>query len=189
MYLFFDTETTGFPTNWSAPYTNTRNWPRVVQLAWVLTDEEGHVVSEHDFIIKPDGFEIPADSAKIHGITTEIAQEKGVPLVDALKEFFADEARAQVLVAHNISFDTNVVACECVRLGESLKWLDTTRYCTMKESTSFCKLPGRRYGYKQPKLIELHEILFKKPFGSQHNALADVHACMRCFFALRKALA
>lgn len=187
MYLFFDTETTGLPSNWRAPYTDTRNWPRIVQLAWVLADEQGRVVSEHNFIIQPDDFTIPAESAEIHGITTAVAQEKGIPLAEALEKFLTDEALAETIVAHNISFDINVVACECVRLEEQLRWLETTQYCTMQRATPFCKLPGR-YGYRWPKLIELHEILFEKPFSSQHDALADVRACKRCFFALRKEL-
>lgn len=36
MYLFFDTETTGLPGSWSAQATDLENWPRLVQLAWIL---------------------------------------------------------------------------------------------------------------------------------------------------------
>ena len=40
-YLFFDTETTGVPQNYKAPSSDTDNWPRMVQLAWIVTDDEG----------------------------------------------------------------------------------------------------------------------------------------------------
>ena len=52
MYLFFDTETTGLPKNWQAPIHDTDNWPRMVQLAWVATDDNGEVLSGQNYIIK-----------------------------------------------------------------------------------------------------------------------------------------
>ena len=59
MYLFFDTETTGLPKNWKAPVTDLSNWPRLVQLAYLLTDGERKKIYGGDFIIKPVGFTIP----------------------------------------------------------------------------------------------------------------------------------
>ena len=73
--VFLDTETTGLPTNWKAPYDQ---WPRMVSLAYQLTGIS--YVEENEFIIKPDGYEIPKEASDIHGITTEIAIEKGVDL-------------------------------------------------------------------------------------------------------------
>jgi DNA polymerase III subunit epsilon len=60
MYLFFDTETTGLPRSWKAPITDLNNWPRLVQLAYLLYDSDGNELSGGDFIIKPEGFIIPA---------------------------------------------------------------------------------------------------------------------------------
>ena len=56
MYLFFDTETTGLPRNWKAPVTDLDNWPRMVQIAWILTDGEGEQLDIADYIIKPGVF-------------------------------------------------------------------------------------------------------------------------------------
>ena len=44
MYLFFDTETTGLPKNWKAPITDLENWPRLVQLAWLVYDNIGNKI-------------------------------------------------------------------------------------------------------------------------------------------------
>lgn len=74
MYLFFDTETTGLPKNWKAPITDLNNWPRLVQLAFLIFDKNGNKISSGDFIIRPDGFIIPSDASAIHGISTERAQ-------------------------------------------------------------------------------------------------------------------
>lgn len=185
MYLFFDTETTGLPENFRAPHTDTDNWPRVIQLAWVLADEKGEAVEQESLIIKPDGFTIPEESAQIHGITTEQALAQGVDLHEALDAFEQALGRAQALVAHNISFDVNVMGAEYVRTEGDTSWLETPQVCTMKRATPYCQLPGR-YGYRWPKLIELHEILFEEDFSGAHDALADVQACRRCFFELRE---
>ena len=66
MYLIFDTETTGLPKRWDAPITDTDNWPRCIQIAWQLHDGMGNLIEHQDYIITPDGFNIPYDAEKIH---------------------------------------------------------------------------------------------------------------------------
>ena len=87
MYLFFDTETTGLPRNWKAPLSDLNNWPRLVQLAWLHYDKDGNKIAENNYIIKPDGFTIPVDASRIHGISNEIALSKGISLQEVLSEF------------------------------------------------------------------------------------------------------
>ena len=91
-YLFFDTETTGVPRNYKAPSSDTRNWPRLVQLAWILTDENGNRIHTGNQIVKPDGFVIPADAAKVHGISTQRAMAEGIPLNEVINQFKAVSA-------------------------------------------------------------------------------------------------
>ena len=78
MYLIFDTETTGLPKSWSAPITDTNNWPRCIQIAWQLHDEMGNLVEHQDYLVRPEGFNIPYDAERIHGISTELAAEQGI---------------------------------------------------------------------------------------------------------------
>ncbi len=59
MYLFFDTETTGLPKVHGAPLTKLNNWPRMVQLAWLLYDKNQNLISEADYIIKPRDLPFP----------------------------------------------------------------------------------------------------------------------------------
>ena len=87
MYLIFDTETTGLPQNWKAPLTDFDNWPRLVQLAWQVHDIEGKLVEVKNYIVKPEGFDIPYNASKIHGISTQRAEKEGMPLVEVLEIF------------------------------------------------------------------------------------------------------
>ena len=116
MYIVFDTETTGLPEDFSAPITDFNNWPRIVQIAWKVYDLDGKEISSHNRIIKPDGFVIPQDSIKIHRITNERANREGISLKNALDEFVSSINSSNFLIAHNISFDDKVTACEFLRM-------------------------------------------------------------------------
>jgi DNA polymerase-3 subunit alpha len=186
MYLIFDTETTGIPHNKTAPITDLDNWPRLVQLAWQLHDAKGKLLSQHCYIIKPDGFDIPFKSEQVHGISTKRAQEEGHELTKVLAVFETDLSNTKLLVGHNIEFDINIIGAELIRsslpteLFLSLKKLDTGI-----ASTEFCNLQGGIGGkLKMPRLTELHEILFGKKFEDAHDASYDVAATAKSFFGL-----
>jgi len=186
MYLIFDTETTGLPKSWNAPITDTDNWPRCIQIAWQLHDELGNILEHNDFLIQPDGFNIPYDAERIHGISTDLAQEKGITLKESLHFFNEALGKTKFIVGQNLNFDLNIMGCEFHRLGiesnlTSLPILDT---CTEKTAL-MCQIPGGRYGkFKLPTLTELHKHLFGAGFGDAHNATADVEATTRCFLEL-----
>lgn len=185
-YLFFDTETTGLPHDYEAPAFDTLNWPRMVQLSWILTDNKGNALSTHDYIIRPDGYEIPEKSASIHGISTEKAMSEGLPLDSVLAVFVATLDSAEYIVGHNISFDIHVVDAEFFRRGVDVQLSSKKSYCTMLAGTDYCKLPGRYGHYKWPKLQELHKILFGVEFDGAHNSAADVEATCKCFWEMRR---
>lgn len=188
MFLIFDTETTGLPRDWKAPLTDSDNWPRLVQLAWQLHDGTGKLVNAGNFIVTPDGFTIPFNASKIHGITTERALEDGISLEETLAHFSKDLERATHVVGHNIEFDINIVGAEMHRLGQDYTPLtDVADIDTKNESIEFCAIPGGKGGkFKWPTLTELHEKLFGEPFADAHDAAYDVDATARCFFGLVK---
>jgi DNA polymerase III epsilon subunit-like protein len=185
MYLFFDTETTGLPRNWKAPVTDLNNWPRLVQLAYLYYDKNGNKISGGDFIIKPEGFTIPSDASRIHGITTQKAINEGRSLLSVLHNFKSLVDQADFLVGHNISFDENVVGAEFLRVGMTNPLPKKRKICTMETTTNFCAIDGP-YGYKWPKLSELHYKLFKTGFEESHNAAADITATVKCFWELKR---
>ncbi|WP_339915904.1 DNA polymerase III subunit alpha [Yeosuana marina] len=186
MYLIFDTETTGLPKRWDAPITDVDNWPRCIQIAWQLHDAMGNCIEHQDYLVQPDGFNIPYDAEKIHGISTELAQEQGIPLVEVLEKFNKALSKTKFVVGQNVKFDLNIMGAEFVRedIANPLQELPVLDTCT-EHTASLCQIPGGRYGkFKLPTLTELHEFLFKVPFAEAHNATADVEATTRCFFEL-----
>ncbi len=185
MYLFFDTETTGLPRNWKAPVTDLNNWPRLVQLAFLFYDKNGNKISGGDYIIKPEGFTIPEETSRIHGITTERAIREGNPLKDVLQEFQALIDQVDYLVAHNMSFDEKIVGAEFLRNNMPDGLAAKNKICTMQSTTHFCAIDGP-YGYKWPKLSELHYKLFRAGFDEAHNAAADINATAKCFWELKR---
>jgi len=188
MYLIFDTETTGLPKRFNAPLTETDNWPRCIQIAWQLHDEMGKLIEHQDYLIKPEGFNIPFDAERIHGISTELALTQGVALGEVLKKFNIALDKAKFVVGQNVNFDLNIMGCEFHRMQmetplNQMPILDT---CT-EITADLLKLPGGRGGkFKLPTLTELHQFLFDTPFAEAHNATADVEATTRCFLELIK---
>ncbi len=201
MYLFFDTETTGVPRDYKAPMTDLENWPRVIQLAWQLADDTGEVVQERKFLVKPDGWEVPSveffkkqgfnESQALqkaefwikHGYTTEQNEKEGEEMDELLDIFISDYEQSKMMVAHNMGYDYPVLGSEMIRYGKNTE-RKITRFCTMLATVDYCQLPGR-YGFKWPKLEELHRQVFGETFDGAHDALNDVTACRKCFFELK----
>jgi DNA polymerase-3 subunit alpha len=184
MYLIFDTETTGLPRDYNAPMSEVDNWPRLVQIAWQLHDAKGNLLSNHNYIIRPEAFTIPYNAEKVHGISTNRALAEGHDLKQILGIFEGDIQQATFLVGHNIEFDINVVGSEYHRAKATMP-LTAPQLDTKDLSTEFCALPGGRGGkFKWPTLTELHQKLFGKGFGDAHDAAYDVDATARCFFGL-----
>ncbi len=185
MYLFFDAETTGVPKNYKAPVSDLNNWPRLVQIAWLITDAKGQELTSSEYVIKPHGFTIPPPATKIHGITTEQALREGTDLSPVLDLIAQDIDNASTLVAHNIQFDEKILGAEFIRAGHPNYMEKKRRKCTMKSATNYCRIPGQ-YGYKWPTLQELHRKLFVEDFSGAHDAMIDVRACAKCYFELKR---
>ncbi|MDA9030138.1 3'-5' exonuclease, partial [Flavobacteriaceae bacterium] len=135
--LFFDTETTGLPKNWKAPVEQIDNWPRLVQIAWQVYDQDENLIEEHEYIIKPDGFSIPLDATEVHKITTQKASEIGENINKVLSSFYQSVDDADILVAHNYSYDYSVVGSELLRNEYDNILKSKDHICTMLSSTDF----------------------------------------------------
>lgn len=189
MLLFFDTETTG-KVDFKMPPTHECQ-PHLVQLAAMLTEDDGTPRATFSFIVKPDGWTVPDDVAAIHGITTEIAERVGLPLFSVCRALYILARRSAVVVAHNLDFDEVVIRAAFFRshsVREVEIFPEQDRFCTMKAATPVCKIPHANprnpTDYKWPKLAECVRMFFNEEHVGAHDALNDVRACARVYFHL-----
>lgn len=180
MYLLFDTETTGLPKDWNAPADQ---FPRLVQLGYLWFDENKNLKKSGNHIIKPECFEISKEASDIHGITNDIALEKGENLKDVMNQFVSLLKESKYIIGHNLSYDRKIIRGELIRTGIEYDSSEKIKICTMHSSTKLCKIPGKR-GYKWPTLQELHKCLFGEEFEDAHNAVADIQATSLCFWKM-----
>lgn len=184
-YLFFDTETNGLPVELDGSIKNEYEYPRLVQLAYLLTNENGDILSEGNFLIKPSNFEISQDSTEIHGITNKMANVSGIDIRLVLALFENLVENSTHVIGHNISFDINVIKSELLRLKMTNPFQHQIQVCTMILSTDYCE-KGQYQSNKWPKLSELYFKIFEKEYNEGHNAKNDVMATVKCFWELRK---
>ena len=183
MYLIFDTETTGLPLRKNASIKEVDNWPRLVQIAWQVHDAFGNLKSRGNKIVKPEGYTIPFNAQKVHGISTERALFEGDSLNSVLDAFTQDLKNVKVLVGHNIDFDNKIVGAEFYRRNSQNLLTDFPTIDTCFQTKEFTQLKGGIGGrLKAPKLIELYEKLFDTSFEDAHDAAYDVNATAKSFF-------
>lgn len=177
---FIDTETTGLPLDDSFSIDTINNWPRLVSVAYILCDD-CKIVRENYSIIKPNGFIIPPESTKVHGITSAEAISKGRVLSEVLDEIKGVINECDYIVGHNIIFDINVLNAEFYRYNMTLPVSLKPYYCTMQLAKGYCGLSNTKY----PTLEELYTILKGDTISNAHNAQTDAQASMECFWILR----
>ena len=182
--LFFDTETTGLPVELS---DGSVRWPRLVQLACLLTDADGRELESYCTLVRPVGYRIPQEATAVHGITTEKAVREGVSVKEAVDAFLSLYDWCDMVVGHNVEFDEGVIGAEIDRLGAWGGRKKKPTVCTMKPSAELVGIwSERKQDWKWPKLIELHWKLFGCGFEGAHDALCDIRATARCYFELVK---
>lgn len=175
MYTVFDTETTGM-LNKNVPRHHPTQ-PHICQIAGIFLDENFNEVHLFKFLIKPNGWVIPAEATAIHGITTEQCELYGIPLNVALLTLIRLMERSKVLVAHNLDYDVLVVEGEMLRMGKVFT-VNCKSFCTMKAFTPILQLPSpwRKGEYKWPKLAEVYQHCLGEELVDAHDALGDVRA-------------
>lgn len=184
-YLVFDTETTSLVSKGLDYKTDFEKFPHIVQLAWYFNGEY------HDYIIKPEGWTIPEEAANIHGITTEIALEKGIEIATVLFKFIEHCSDSEKLIGFNIYFDSSIIKANLRRefglldpiTYDSDIYLDKSKRIDLMMKT--IKFVGaKQQGKNTPKFPSLEDLylkLFGVVFEGAHNALNDVNATKECF--------
>ncbi len=187
--LIFDTETTGLPNK---KYGGSK-YGYIVQISWIMIDLSTHkLLKTRDYIIRiPYNIKIPKEASDIHGITNKIMRQKGTNIKPVLREILNDMRLSNVVVAHNINFDISFLKIESFRngLGNIYNTLHIKKYDTMfkgkiiADTYRISPTSGKKI-LKVPKLLELHEKLFKTTPLNLHNSLIDIYVCLRCYYKL-----
>jgi len=186
MFIFIDIETTGLPDrisfdNYYDPEEiHHYDSSRIIQIAYLICEENGEIIKTVDKIIKCDNFTI--NNSDLHGITNYKANNEGVDIRDALNNLYIDMKNVDTIVSHNCSFDKNIILSECHRYNNKKlsKEINTKKtYCTMKLGKSI--MNQRKY----PKLCELYNFLFKDNIQPKHNAVYDAEICKLCYYKMK----
>lgn len=182
--LYIDTETTGLPKDENASYKISDNWPYLVQIGLIIEDDNYGILSKRSIIVKPNGYDIPKESSRIHGISTDYAIKVGVDRKTVISLLDRCFLYANTIIGHNISFDINIIKAEIYREKGNNSFLLKHNYNvidTMKIGMSACKMYSYQFGYKYPRLTELYLALFHQPMKNAHNAMADIQATYDCY--------
>ena len=199
--IVFDTETTGLPKSRTITPNTIHLWPFIVQFSYIIFDTDTNtMLKSYDAIVKLKPYNvISKDSIEFHGITQEISESKGINIDTVLFAFISDMRNADMIVAHNVEFDLNMIRVELLRLEQGALDLElelrkaifedqTNFYCTMKESINLCKIEkenSRGTYYKFPTLTELHKHLFAVEPKHLHNSYHDILCTIRCFIKMK----
>lgn len=170
--FIFDTETTGLIDNRSLPLDKQ---PEIIEFYGVNVDlATGEEWNEIDELIKPKR---PPDETitRITGLTEEDLKDKPDWSVFAERIGF-ELATAPLVIAHNLSFDREMVDIEMERQGKAVTW--PALLCTVEATIH---LKGFRLN-----LTDLHTHLFGEGFPKAHRAKNDVTALVRCCVELYK---
>ena len=180
-FLVFDTETNGLPEcqryGFFPLYTDTQKYSnaRVVQVSYIITDNLYNKHEESDTIIKADQFKI--ENHQFHGITQEISENDGVPFVEFAKQFHNSLKYIHTIVAHNISFDFNVLCAEFYRynLTDVLECFQSKhQICTMKKYKYHVGATFKNsLDIKDPNLKELYYYATGEIMENHHNSMYD----------------
>ena len=187
MYLVFDCSAAGRPKNWKAYPTDTFSWPRLIHLAWILFDDKYKKIESSNDIVSPENYELTPEIEKFSNVTQKRAEEEGKPLKDVLTNFSTAVDKAEVVFAHNLRFNENVVLAEFHRMNMPQRLAVSESYCIMQESTYFCKIVGKGGKLKWPALSELHQRVFGKPYNNPNDAFHDTIAAAKSLFVLIEA--
>lgn len=170
--LLFDTETTGLIDNHTLKI---KHQPHIIEFYGCIADlRNGKIKKELQYLIKP-----PIDIEPMITNITTIDNEtvKNSPTIDKVAlEIFKFLESSKILIAHNASYDKEIIEIEAERLNQKVKF---GRFiCTVEQTIS---LKGFRMT-----LSDLHQFLFGEPFAGAHRAKVDVMALLRCCVELHK---
>lgn len=181
--LFIDTEASGLPKNWTAPFNNGDNWPYILQVSWWVFDEQHQLITQQDHYINADGISISPSAMETHSLTPQFLAEHGKPVQQALQLLAADMMQYNpMVIGHFMQLDYYLLGAAYHRLGIPNPLNNAPLFCTMIATKNLRRTALNR----QLRLDELYFMLFNIPLAHPHNALYDAQATAESFFELSR---
>lgn len=189
--MIIDVETNGLPEYRGVkPFiVSNFNHARLIELGYILINNNNNkVVKKFSKLINTN---VLINNSDIHGITEDMVHNEGISINSMFSEFGGDLEEVDQIVAHNISFDINIILSELYRLYNSTNQFNVKRLigqiylkkqiCTMK----FCATNFIEFK-KYPKLIDLHKMIYyDENMHQTHRALDDVMLCYDVYVFLK----
>lgn len=184
----FDTETSGLPykergSNYDYTNLDHFNSSRLLSISWLLLNDVNEIVEKKTYYIKPDNFEISEASINIHGLSKEFLNENGITIHEVLLNLngLFTKYNINLLIAHNINFDINILKSELFRYNYTItlnKIRNINTFCTMLSSQIKMNL------YKWSKLAEAYRYFYNEDITNAHDAEYDTLYCYKVFLKL-----
>lgn len=174
--ILFDSETTGLCKAESSPLNFQ---PYITEMYAIKIDEDFNIIDTYHQMFKvPIDVEVVQPGSKkstfeITGISNAMLADKK-PFIAHWKEIAQFFAGADIMVAHNVTYDRDCLKYELMRIGKLLNFpWPMEHQCTIEQSMSY---KGFRLN-----LGKLHEHLFGEAFEGAHRAQSDVEALFKCY--------
>lgn len=186
-YLVVDVETNGLfltdPVTKKFLPADAPGQPRVAQIGMIHVNHKFEVEAEHEFLIKPEGWEMSAEATEKTGLTTEFLKANGMPVAEALALYKAGIAARRVVAGFNVQFDLKMMRAELRRAGMEDDYLQTRNLCLMWATRAIVGARDAKGNVKIPKLEEACAFFgIEQP--KKHGALPDAHSAYQLMLKL-----
>lgn len=182
VFLIFDTEVNGLPTDRNLSSSNYMNWPELIQLSWYLFTENGYLIEKKNHIIYRPNIVLKPEIQKLTNITEQDLKDfiATSSIVEALDDFEDALKKATYIISHNLDFDKKTVSAEFMKAARTNLIESKSGICTMMSSIEFCSLDNKKW----PTLKELYKCLFDDEIEIKHNSIDDAKIVSKCFWEL-----
>ena len=184
--LFFDTETTGILKD---DQNNVTSNGSMIQLAYRKL-ENWKKIDENLFFMTDTRIEI--GSMAVHGIYPKMLEEKseGKYLDDDARKIISEVMSENIIVAHNIDFDRDVLAKEGISYTDKqidtlnvakVLWSEWVLKNSLWEDPEYVNLQYLRYFFE---LYEINDAQWVEECTTAHDAFGDVVVLENVFYSL-----
>lgn len=176
-FLFINIKGNGLPIT-GAWHTNSEDWPNIIQIGWVLFEEDGTEITRSERIIKPEGFTISRSAELLHGISHQEALINGVCIRSVIKELELITSKTLYIGGHDVKFIKGMVVSETIRNHLHPIFNGKQYICTANGVLKNEK-------YKDLKLSQLYKKLGYR-FDETQSALTNAIASGEFYWTIKK---